>query len=121
MMTSPSSPPRPARAYFDSSPDAWVLSRYADVLAAFRDPRLWTITVSGKDQTEGRDDSGKLAARSEMLEALSHPRVLAWQTGFETDVAATLALLPGDRPVDLLREFARPCCLSLAAVVTGAK
>ena len=121
MMPSPLPPPRPVPAYFDSSLDAWVLSRYADVLAAFRDSRLWTTTVSGKDQTEGRDDSGKLEARSEMLEALSHPKVLEWQTGFEADVAATLALLPGGRPVDLLREFARPCCLSLAAVVTGVK
>jgi cytochrome P450 len=120
-MTSPLSPPRPVDAYFDSSSDAWVLSRYADVLAAFRDPRLRTIAISGKDQMEVRDESGKLAARSEMQDALSHPKVAEWRESFEAGVAGVLACLPGDRPVDLLREFARPCCLSLAAMITGVR
>jgi cytochrome P450 len=118
MPTTPT-PPAPAAAFFDASLDAWMLSRYADVLAAFRDPRLWTTTIGGKDQTDGRDDSGKLAARGEMLEALSHPRVTEWQTHFETIAARTLALLPHDRPVDLLGEFSQPCCLRLAVMVTG--
>jgi cytochrome P450 len=120
MIPSTLSPPRPVDAYFDQVWDAWVLSRYADVLAAFRDARLRTVAISGKDQMDVRDDSGKLAARGEMQEALSHPRVIQWQAHFERDVALVLASLPGARPVDLLREFSQPCCLSLAATVTGA-
>jgi cytochrome P450 len=119
MMPSPLSPPPPRAAYFDSSIDAWVLSRYADVLAAFRDPRLWTTTVSGKDQTEGRDQAGKLAARGALQEALSSAKVAEWQTHFEAEVARAVRLLARDRPVDLLREFSLPCCLSLAVTVTG--
>jgi hypothetical protein len=61
-------------AHFDPAPDAGVLGRYAGVLAAFRDPRLWTMAVRGKDRMEVRDDSGKLPARGEMQEALSHPK-----------------------------------------------
>ena len=66
-------PPEPAAPYFDANLNAWVLSRYADVLAAFRDPRLRTVSISGKDQMDVRDDSGRLAARVAMQESLSHP------------------------------------------------
>jgi cytochrome P450 len=112
-------PAPPRAAYFDADIQVWVLSRYLDVLAAFRDPRLWTIAISGKDQMEVRDDSGRLAARGAMQEALSHPRILQWQADFESAVAGVLAGLPRDRPVDLLRDFSQPCCLALAARITG--
>lgn len=39
----PLSPPRPEAPHFDPALGAWVLSRYADVLAAFREPQ----TVAG--------------------------------------------------------------------------
>ena len=113
-------PERPVAAFFDSAADAWILSRYAEVLAAFRDPRLWTINGSGADQMEVRDDSGKLSARAEMLEALALPKVQSWQKDFEQVVATQLAALPRDRDVDLLRELALPCCLELAIRLTGA-
>jgi cytochrome P450 len=112
-------PPPPRAAYFDRTAEVWVLSRYVDVLAAFRDPHLWTIAISGKDQMEVRDDSGRLAARGTMQEALSHPKIAEWRGGFEADVAGVLAGLAGDRPVDLLRDFFQPCCLALAGRITG--
>ena len=113
-------PTPPVAPFFDSASDAWILSRYQDVLAAFRDPQLWTIAVSGKDQMETRDDSGRLAARAGMQEALSPPKVAEWRAYLESTAAAILADLPDDRPVDLLREFSQPCCLSLGVRITGA-
>lgn len=107
--------------YFDPALDAWVFSRYADVLAAFRDPNLWTTTLSGQDQDDARDGAGKLAARVEMQEGLAAARVAEWQVPFDADVARQLALLARDRPVDLLGEFLRPVCLELAARVTGVR
>jgi hypothetical protein len=96
-----------------------VLSRYADVLAAFRDPRVRTVSISGKDQMDVRDDSGRLAARVAMQESLSHPKVAEWQSHFEAVVGGVLAGLATDQPVDLLRDFSQPCCLALAARITG--
>ena len=116
----PLSPPAPVPPYFDAARDGWVLSRYADVLAGFREPSLWTIGAAGQNQMEVRDDSGRLQARAGMQEALSHPKVAEWRTKFEAVVSTVLAGLPDDRPVDLLREFSQPCCLSLAVLVTGA-
>ena len=113
-------PSPPADAWFDPAADAWVLSRYADVLAALRHPQLWTITAAGKDQMEVRDDSGKLAARNTMIEQLAQSKVAGWRRDFEPLAAAILDALPTDRVVDLLHDFARPCCLRLAILVTGA-
>lgn len=120
LASEPFAPPHPIAAWFDPAPDAWVLSRYSDVLAAFREPRLWTINGNGDDQMEVRDDSGRLAARGAMQEALSHPKVVEWHKHFEAVVDSVLSSLPGNRPVDLLREFSQPCCLSLATLITGA-
>jgi cytochrome P450 len=119
-MISELTPPPPVAAWFDPAADAWILSRYDDVLAAFRDTRLWTIAVSGKDQMEVRDDSGRLAARGEMQESLAHAKVAEWRAPLEAACKGILANLPGDRPVDLLREFSRPCCLFLGVLITGA-
>jgi cytochrome P450 len=113
-------PPRPRTPWFDESAGAWILSRYNDVLAAFRDTRLWTIAVSGKDQMEVRDESGRLAARSEMQESLAHAKVAEWRPHLEVTAGRVLAGLPGNRRVDLLRDFSQPCCLFLAVLITGA-
>src|ERR1700719_975163 len=79
-----SSPP-PGAPYFDPASDEWILSRYADVLSAFRDPRLWPVGSRGEDEGEGgaRDEDGRLRARGPVLDAISAPNVGAWQTQLE--------------------------------------
>jgi len=114
------SPPQPVPAYFDPGLDAWVLSRYRDVLAAFREPNLWTVASSGEGQMEVRDETGKLRARGEMQEGLSSSKVTEWQSRMESLATSVLEQLPTSRPVDLLREFALPWCLSLAIIGTKA-
>ena len=114
-----SSPP-PKAPYFDSASGEWVLSRYADVLAAFRDPRLWPVGSRGEDEGDSRDEAGRLRARGDVLEALSTARVAEWQSQLEVLADDSARQLPTDRPVDLLHEFAKPVCLSLALIVTGA-
>src|SRR5581483_1269533 len=48
------SPPEPGPSYFDPGRNAWVLSRYADVMAAFREPSLWPVPARGEDQSKTR-------------------------------------------------------------------
>lgn len=120
MPADPLSPPPPEAPYFDPTAGAWVLSRYADVLAAFRELRLWPIGQRGEDQYSIRDDTGKLHVRGEMLDAVSPARVAPWQSQMEALAAGAIEQLPRDRPADLLAEFAQPWCLSLAILVTGA-
>ena len=54
MPTDPLSPPPPEAPYFDQAAGAWILSRYADVLAAFRETRLWPIGQRGERIAQGQ-------------------------------------------------------------------
>jgi cytochrome P450 len=90
--------------YFDRTARTWVLSRYADVLAALREPRL-CLTGHSEPQPER-------SLFKELAEAcMPHMKLLAERM---------LRDIPPDRPVDLVGEFAEPWCLELALLVCGA-
>ncbi len=109
-------PEPPAAPRFDAEQDAWVISRYSDVAAALREPRLWP--VAGKYQD--RDEAGKLHVRPAMLDALGPERTAEWQAGAEHMAAEILGAWPAERPMEVLGDFARPWCLSVAMMVTEA-
>ena len=110
----------PKLPYFDCERRVCVLSRYADVLAAFRETQLWPVGVRGQNQSVDRDDTGKLTFRGDLQHALSSSRMAAWQSQVEVLARSTLDQLPVGRPVDLLREFAEPVGLALAMGMMGA-
>ena len=110
--TDPLSPPRPVVAFYDPTRHAWTLSRYADVVAALREPRL-------SPQNEGGEDA-LLPARSEILNALSPLALASWRTQIKSLAFNLINHLSKDRPVDIVQEFARPLSLELAGMVTGA-
>lgn len=98
-----------------------MLSRYHDVLEAFRETRLWPVGSRGEDQGGGaRDSAGVLAQRTAVQDALSASRIAEWQTQVAALAGDLLRGLPTDRPVDLLEHFAMPWCLRLGLIVTGA-
>lgn len=113
-------PPPPAAPYFDQERGGWILSRYADVTTALREPRLWPVTAHGEDQSKTRDETGRLRLRPDVQDALSASRLSEWQAQLQQPTRCALDALPRDRPVDLLGEFAKPWCLTVAMLVTGA-
>jgi cytochrome P450 len=121
MQPDPLSPAPPQAAYFDAAAGAWVLSRYADVMAAFREPRLWPIGQRGENQHAVRDETGKLRVREDLLDLISPAKVAQWQPEMEAQAQSAAERLPRGRPVDLLSEYAQPWCLTLAMLVTGAE
>jgi hypothetical protein len=106
-----SSPPEVEPAYFDSVLNAWVLSKHADILAAFR--------ASTLAPTDGNDDILRSKIRADTLEALSPVQLRAWREELTPEAALLADTLPTVEPVDLMDAYARPLCLSLAAIVTG--
>ncbi len=112
-------PARPEEPHFDAAQNAWVLSRYSDVWAALRHPHLWPVSGKREIRPEGRDDSGRLKQRAEMLEALSASRFEGWRPRLEAVTLDAIDRLATDRPVDLLGEFTLPWGLALALLVTG--
>jgi len=93
--------------YFDSALGAWVLRRYADVLAALHDPRLSPVGTTSRE------------TRSHTRAALSLSRIVDWQSQIEPLARSMMDALPSDRQVDMVSEFAQPWCVELACIVTG--
>jgi cytochrome P450 len=112
-------PAPPRESYFDDKSGVWILSRYADVLAAFREPRLRPVDSDGKVPPNPRDETGTLIARHEVMDALSHAHVGAWQARIVPMAEGHLARVKAGDTVELLEEFAKPWCMSLALMVTG--
>jgi cytochrome P450 len=111
-----SSPPEVEPAYFDSVLNAWVLSKHADILAAFRDSSL---APTGPHDRNTSGDSLRSKIRTETIEALSPAQLRSWREKLTPEVQLLANTLPTVEPVDLMDAYARPLCLSLAAVVTG--
>ena len=112
-----------AAPYYDEELHAWVLSRYADVLAAFRAPGLVPTGAKAKKVHASDDDSGddgpRLKMRAETLDALSPQQLREWSAELTSFAQDRVRTLPTDRAVDLVTEFAQPLCLRLAVMVTG--
>lgn len=101
--------PTPAGPRFDSAIEAWVLTRYVDVLTALREPRLTANgarsggELSHVENTRFRVDASRSAA--EMLQGLAP----------QAPLARSMALaLPTDRPMDLVGELAKPWSVEVA-------
>ncbi len=111
-------PPQPA--YFDSAKSVWILSRYADVLAALQHPQLWSVGGGERAiEAESRDETGRLKLRGEVLARFSQATLAEWRPAMEREALAILQSLPTHRTVDLFREFALPWGLTLAMLATG--
>ena len=112
-------PPEPVAPYFDVTLNAWVLSRYADILAAFRASSLFPSSSNSAKPAEPMPACKHLKMRAETTEALPASRIGAWREVLQPQAEAQAASLPSLEPVELLEAYARPLCLSLAATVTG--
>jgi cytochrome P450 len=114
-----SRPPEIEAPYFDNLLDAWVLSRHADIMAALRVSSFCPSGPSRKEGSEPVDESLRLKMRAETMEALSPAQLRAWRAQLTPEAQALAGSLPVEEPLDLVDGYARPLCLSLAAMVTG--
>ena len=112
-------PPEIEPAYFDSNLQAWVLSRHADLLAAFHAPSLIPGRRDLAIASLESEESIRLKMREEVRGALSPVQVRAWREKLGIYADSACQQLPVAHPVDLIAVYARPLCLDFAAMVTG--
>src|ERR1700738_3505149 len=86
-----SSPPEVEPAYFDSVLNAWVLSKHADILAAFR---ASSLAPTGPHDKNTFDDSLRSKIRTETIEALSPAQLRAWREKLTPEAHALAGTLP---------------------------
>jgi cytochrome P450 len=112
-------PPELEVPYFDDHLRAWVLSRHADILAAFRASSLSPTGPNDQNGAKPSDESERLEMRRETMEALSPAQLRAWRERITPEADELIKSLSNEAPVNLMDGYARPLCLSLAAMVTG--
>jgi cytochrome P450 len=103
--------------HFDESLQAWILSRYADVRAAFQCSGLWPGPAN-RDAHSLPDKSRHQAMRAETRAALSPAQLAVWRRHLSQAAAERTRSLRADQPIDLASCYARPLCLRLASLVT---
>lgn len=113
-----SSPLENTAPHFDESLGAWVLSRYADVLAAFHCSSLFPSGLNGKEQFDPPAEDEVLRMRRETREALSPLHLRVWRKGVTSSARALVEKLSAEQPVELISTYAGPLCLALSAMVT---
>lgn len=112
-----STPPVAEPPYFDTTLNAWVFSRYADIVAALRSPSLIPASAT-KATAQQQDEEQHQKTRAEAQAALPASSLRLWKHQLARHSEQLVRALPDDRPVDLLGEYARPLCLSLASTIT---
>jgi len=103
------SAPEPAAALFDPAQNAWVLSRYRDVLAALREPALHQVVPK----------KAPVRVREDVLSTLSQSKIAEWQEQIEPLADRIIAGLPPGGPVDLVSEVIRPWSLAVTITMLG--
>jgi cytochrome P450 len=109
---------RAAPPYFDAQLDGWVLSRYADVAAAFQCPELVVVGSNNKERNPQVDEAARLRMRAETRDALSPVKLRSWRRQMLQHGRELVAQFDHKQPVDLIRDYAQPLCLELAVLAT---
>jgi len=109
----------PADSYFDRRLNAWVVSRYHDVAAALREPRLAPALALSQGPTVPVDSNAHSEFRVQALRALSPAAIGQWEERFARAADQFAATLPAGEPVDLVSRYARPWSLEAAGIAVG--
>lgn len=89
------------------------------MLAAFREPRLKPAGARKRENPALPDDAAQQRMRFGSLSVFSVAKLPKWQSSLASEARRLVRSLPSGRPVDVVREFAGPLCLTAAEMVTG--
>ncbi|HTX38267.1 MAG TPA: cytochrome P450 [Bryobacteraceae bacterium] len=110
-------PPEPP--CFDRARNSWILSRYRDVAAALRDPRLVPVSPLCTAAAVPLDGALHAEFREEGLRLVAPARLRQWEGQFALLAHRLAAALPAGREVDLVAEYAKPWSREVAGMAAG--
>jgi cytochrome P450 len=96
-----------------------ALSRYREVAAALRDPRLVPVAAQSTAPAAAIDSAAHAEFRAQALHALSPTAIQPWEQPFEQAAERLVATLPTGEAVDLIARYANPWSLAVAAHAAG--
>jgi cytochrome P450 len=108
-----------SKPYFDNQLDGWILSRYADVSAAFSCADLQMVGAASRTPDPPVDEPARLNLRAETRNALSPHRLRSWRRQTLLHARECAARFAPGQPIDLIKDYAEPVCLALAILATG--
>jgi len=109
---------QPAEPYFDNKLNGWILSRHADVSAAFHSPDVVLVGPASKGDFAAVDEDARVRMRAETRDALSPVALRAWRRRLLLDARARVAHFDCSQTIDLVRDYAEPLCSALAIMAT---
>src|ERR1700689_3031022 len=116
-------PSRPEAPRFDSALSAWIVSRYADVHAALREPTFLQASAQGKTTSTANhiDRFERHAGLQADLDRLSTPAWRAQMISIAGTVMSQDACRQSvDIDVDIVKDFIHPWATSVMLNLSGA-
>ena len=102
------------QARYDETYQAWMIRRYADVVAALREPAL---VAGGEDESTIAHATVHAATRR----AYASDRLAEWRDELEASAKRFAEQLAIGAAVDLVRDLATPWCVGLAMKAAGTR
>jgi cytochrome P450 len=106
----------PLPAHFDARENAWIFSKFDDVLAALRSPQLVQTDSNFQSQHEGL-----LPNHAVLVTDFALRSVVAHRPVIESITARTLAELPSGGEYDLVADFLQPWSIAIFLHAIGAR
>ena len=109
----PLSPPEPEPVFFQVARGSWTLSRYADVVAALRDPRLQQAGAGGQPVNARRDGRTQSQVHQEVQRDIFRATFAEWRAEMDSLARRIFHTVHTGRSVDLVRDVIQPWAIAL--------
>jgi len=117
-MPIPFRPALPGAPCFDAARNAWILSRYADVSTALREPALCQSTASNEPTTaQGSAHPARLY--TDVQADMTRMSTAAWRRHMEETLFRRFRQIKGRRRIDLVRDIIHPWATTLLVTLNG--
>jgi cytochrome P450 len=113
-------PAPPKDPYFDSTRGAWILSRYADVVAALREKALHLASPKGETFPDGEDEAERSRQFAQVRAEIALMSTAKWRSEARSIAHRVICEAMSKERIDLLGDVTLPWCVSILLALSGA-